>query len=325
MKVEKSQFLIFWHIFGSIMTFAFIVALPSLHVKAQERQDRGGYTIRRDVNLVVLPTTVLDKKGQFVDGLTAKDFVIFENKILQKLDIARREDVPVSLGLVIDNSGSMRDKREGVNAAALTFVETSNFEDETFVVNFSDEFILEGRGFTSSIIELKEALERVGGRGNTALYDAIIGSMDYLHKYGQRDKKVLLVVTDGIDHASTFTLQKTLAELQKSDVIVYTIGIFGPEDDRGEVRRARSALQEIAKATGGLALFPGNTRGEITDVCERVAHDIRDQYTLGYYSSMSASDTQFREVKITAKDLQGRTVTVRARPGYFPKPAPVQK
>ena len=136
--------------------------------------------IRVDVNLVVLHTTVLDDRGRFADGLKEENFRVLEDKVEQKLSVFKREDIPVSMGLVIDNSGSMRDKRPRVNAAAITLVEASNPQDEAFVVNFNDDFYLDlDKDFTNSVPELKEALERIDSRGSTALYDAIIGSLDH--------------------------------------------------------------------------------------------------------------------------------------------------
>src|SRR5207245_370079 len=188
--------------------------------------------IRVDVNLVVLHTTVIDDRGRFADGLKQENFRVLEDKVEQKLSLFKREDIPVSMGLVIDNSGSMRDKRPRVNQAALTLVEASNPQDEAFVVNFNDDFYLDlDKDFTSSVPELKEALERIDSRGSTALYDAIIGSLDHAKK-GKKDKKVLLVVTDGEDNASRNSLEKTVREIQKTDVVIYTIGLLGQENKR---------------------------------------------------------------------------------------------
>src|SRR5712692_10356186 len=182
---------------GAISTFAQIPVqtAPPPPPPGQETNNnsQSGSRIKVDVNLVVLHTTVLDDRGNFVEGLTQENFRAFEDKVEQKLSIFKREDVPVSMGLVIDNSGSMRDKRPRVNEAALTLVQNSNPQDEAFVVSFNDDFYLDlDKDFSSSIPELKEALERIDARGSTALYDAIIGSLDHVKK-GSRDKKVLLI------------------------------------------------------------------------------------------------------------------------------------
>jgi Ca-activated chloride channel family protein len=277
---------------------------------------QGESKIRVDVNLVVLHTTVLDDRGRFADGLKEENFRVLEDKAEQKLAVFKREDIPVSMGLVIDNSGSMRDKRPRVNAAALTLVEASNPQDEAFVVNFNDDFYLDlDKDFSSSIPELKEALERIDSRGSTALYDAVIGSLDHVKK-GAKDKKVLLVVTDGEDNTSHNSLEKTIKEVQKTDTVIYTIGLLS-EESKKNAKRARRALEEIAKASGGLAYFPENV-ADVKDICENVAHDIRNQYTLAYYPTNTKRDGTFRTVQVEVIPPRGRgKLVARTRNGYY--------
>jgi VWFA-related protein len=281
----------------------------------QEGTPQGG-RIHVDVNLVVLHTTVLDDRGKFVDGLTQENFRVFEDKVEQKLSIFKREDIPVSMGLVIDNSGSMRDKRPRVNEAALTLVQTSNPQDEAFVVNFNDDFYLDlDKDFSSSIPELKEALERIDSRGSTALYDALIGSLDHVKK-GKKEKKVLLVVTDGEDNTSRNSLEKTIKEIQKTDTVIYTIGLLGQENKRS-AKNAKKALTEIAQASGGIAFFPENV-DDVHAICEQVAHDIRHQYTLAYYPSNAAKDGTFRAVHVDVIPPRGHgKLVARTRNGYY--------
>src|SRR6202012_1059618 len=274
--------------------------------------------IRVDVNLVVLHTTVLDDRGRFVDGLKEENFRVLEDKAEQKLSVFKREDIPVSMGLVIDNSGSMRDKRPRVNAAAITLVEASNPQDEVFVVNFNDDFYLDlDKDFTNSVPELKEALERIDSRGSTALYDAVIGSLDH-EKKGHKDKKVLLLVTAGDDDASRKTFEYTIKVAEQSDAAIYAIGVFS-EDDRkhskGMVRHSKKILTELATATGGLAYFPDNLE-QVQAICAQVARDIRNQYELGYYPSNSAKDGTFRtvQIQVTAPKGHGK-LAVRTRAG----------
>jgi len=282
---------------------------------------KQGSSIKVDVNLVVLHTTVLDDRQRFADGLKQESFRVFEDKVEQKLSVFKREDVPVSMGLVIDNSGSMREKRPRVNEAALTLVQASNPRDEAFVVNFNDDFYLDlDKDFTSSIPELKEALERIDSRGSTALRDAIIGSLDHLKK-GSKDKKVLLVVTDGEDNASHNSLEKTLREIQKTDTVIYTIGLLGSEGKK-EAKRAKKVLQEIAAASGGVAYFPENVE-DVHSICEQVAHDIRNQYTLAYYPSNTNRDGSFRAVSVEVIPPRGRgKLMARTRNGYYAPSAP---
>ena len=196
---------------------------PSQPSAPQAPSESPDYSIRKDVNLVLLHVSVVNDRGQFVSGLKQNDFRVIEDKIDQKISVFSQEDVPVSMGLVIDNSGSMRDKRPQVNAAALTLVKASNPQDEAFVVNFNDDFYLDTiHDFTSDLNEMKDALDRIDARGSTALYDAVIGSLDHLKK-GAKDKRVLLVVTDGVDNASRRTLANAVQEAQRSDALIYAV------------------------------------------------------------------------------------------------------
>lgn len=292
---------------------------------AQAQRQQGEAKIVRNVDLVVLHTTVVDpRSGHVVTDLKRENFRIFEDKVEQQMSTFRREDVPVTVGLIIDNSGSMREKRERVNSAALTFVKTSNPQDEVFVVNFNDEYYLDlDKDFTNDLGELKDALERIDSRGSTAMYDAVIGSLDHLKK-GTKDKKVLLVVTDGIDNASRVGngdfkrgLQIAMLEAQKSQALIYMVGLFADERGR-EKRQARDALEKLAQATGGLAFFP-ETLAEVEPICTQIANDIRNQYTLTYYPTNTAKDGSFRRVEVQLDNLpRGRgKLQVRARTGYY--------
>src|SRR6267154_4538730 len=295
---------------------------PQNSQPAPPGQQQPGAVIKKDVNLVVLHTTVVDDRGRFVDGLKQENFRVLEDKSEQKLSVFKREDIPVSMGLVIDNSGSMRDKRPRVNEAALTLVQGSNPQDEAFVVNFNDDYYLDlDKDFTSSIPELKEALERIDSRGSTAFYDALIGSMDHAKK-GHKDKKVLLAVTDGEDNASRNTLEKTIREIQKSNVVVYTIGLFSDEDKKNR-KKATRALKEIADASGGIAYFPENVE-DVHNICEQVAKDIRNQYTLAYYPTNVRKDGTYRAVQVEVIPPRGRgKLAARTRNGYYAPIEPV--
>jgi Ca-activated chloride channel family protein len=279
-----------------------------------------GYAIQSAVNLVVLHASVLNERGQFVPGLKEESFRVLEDKAEQKISVFRQEDVPVSMGLVIDNSGSMREKRPQVNAAALALVKSSNPQDEAFVVNFNDDYYLDTvHDFTSDISEMKDALERIDARGSTALYDAVIGSLDHLKK-GAKDKKVLLVVTDGVDNASRRSLENAVQEAQRSDAVIYAVGLFSDDDlkhNRSEMKKARRALTDLSTATGGLAFFPEN----VTDteaICAQIARDIREQYTLAYYPTNAAQDGSFRSVQVDVSAQHGLgKLSVRTRTGYY--------
>jgi len=285
------------------------------------QQSPPGATLKKDVDLVVLHATVEDAKGQFVPDLKQDSFKVFEDKVEQRISVFAREDIPVSMGLVIDNSGSMREKRSQVNSAALTFVKTSNPQDEVFVVNFNDDYYLDlDRDFTSDPKELQEALERIDSRGSTALYDAVVGSLDHLKK-AHKDKKVLLVITDGDDDASRKSFEYTIKAAQQSNVLIYAVGVFSEYDqshDKRMVRKSKKVLTELAESTGGAAYFP-NTLDEVQPICTMIAHDIRNQYTLGYYPTNTDKNGTFRAVQVLVNAKGRGKLSVRTRTGYFAK------
>jgi Ca-activated chloride channel family protein len=276
------------------------------------------YTLKKRVDMVRLPVSIIDKKGNFVPGLQQDNFRVLENNNPQKIAAFTHEDVPISVGLVIDNSGSMRSKRARVNEAAMDFVKTSNPQDQTFVVNFNDEYYLDmDEDFTNDPKVLRAALERIDSRGGTALYDAVLGSMHHLRK-GTRQKKVLLVITDGEDHDSTHNLAYMVQKLEQSNVEIYAVGLFTKDDDsREEIRHGKKALEEMAQASGGEAFFP-KTLDDVNAVCLRIAQDIRDQYMIGYYPTNTSKDGTFRTVKVELVGVKHEgKLTVRARPGYY--------
>jgi VWFA-related protein len=293
-----------------------------------EKKNRE-YTISVDVNEVVVHATVFDKKGHIVNDLKQDDFRVFEDGAPQTLTHFSHADVPVTMGIVIDDSGSMRDKRQAVNAAALIFAKTSNPQDQVFVVNFNDVYYLDTPGdFATTIEDLKSALDKIDSRGGTALRDSVIASLDHL-KLGNRDKKVLLVITDGEDNASRYTLEELMSRAQKSNAVIYTIGLLGSDETSnlfkmrgGEAHRAAKVLKELAEATGGEAYFP-KSLDEVESTCRQIAHDIRNQYTLVYRPTNIKKDGTFRSIRVDAFLSDSKTkLLVRTRPGYFaPKTA----
>ncbi len=290
----------------------------------QPRKRGDQYKINVNVNLVVFHATVVDRKGRMVNNLTKNDFRVLEDGQPQHLAVFSHADIPVTMGIDIDDSGSMRDKRPSVNAAALTFVKTSNPQDQVFVVNFNDVYYLDTPGnFASNMGELKAALSKIDSRGGTALYDAVYASLDHL-ELGNRDKKVLLVITDGEDNASRYTFDELLRYAQKSNASIYCIGLLGEErpgglfklHGRGD-KRAAKILKELARATAGQAYFP-KSLDQVEPTCVQIAHDIRNQYTFGYYPTNTEKDGTFRSVQI---ELVGKYAhdhyQVRTRPGYY--------
>jgi VWFA-related protein len=268
---------------------------------------------------VVLPTTVVDKNGHLVTTLPREAFTVLENGVQQEIKQFKREDVPVSMGLIIDNSGSMRDKRAKVEAAALALVKASNPDDEVFIVNFNDEAFLDnphGKDFTSDVKEMEDALTRIDSRGGTAMRDAIRMSIDHVKEKSHKDKKVLVVVTDGNDNSSVVSLEDLVKAAQQSEVLIYSVGLL-TDEERREAKRAEKALEALAEATGGETFFPRDV-SEVERIATQVAHDIRNQYTIAYTPLNQAMDGSFRQIKVTVK-APGNP-TVRARSGYYATP-----
>jgi len=279
--------------------------------------DNGVFVFKKEVQEVVLHATVVDKKQHMIMDLGREAFTVFEDGKPQVITSFRREDIPVAMGIVIDNSGSMREKRDKVNKAALNLVRSSNPDDQVFVVNFNDEYYLD-QDFTNSIPKLKNALEKVEARGGTALYDAVVASADEL-KLSKLQKKVLFVVTDGEDNASRETLEEAVKRLQEENgPTVYAIGILGGEREK----RARRALETISDSTGGLAFFP-KTLDQVDEISRTVAHDIRSQYTIGYKPTTPKSIGGYRTIHVDARAKGYSKLTVRTRSGYYANSAPV--
>jgi VWFA-related protein len=273
---------------------------------------------RADTRIVVCHTTVIDKTGHLVTTLPKSAFTVYENKVKQEIRKFQREDVPVALGLVIDNSGSMRNKLEKVKAAAMALVKDSNRDDEVFVVNFNDTAYLDNpkdKNFTNDLGELETALGRIDARGGTAMRDAIEMSIQHLKK-AHRDKKVLVVITDGNDNSSLLSLERIMKSAHQSGVLIYGVGLLAEEEHR-EASRARRALNDLAEATGGKTFFPQGVE-EVDAIAHLVAHDIRSQYIIEYSPSNAAMDNTFRAIRITAK-APGNP-TVRTRSGYYATP-----
>jgi Ca-activated chloride channel homolog len=276
-------------------------------------ENNGVYVFKKEVEEVVLHATVVDDKQRLVTNLDKAAFTVFEDGTQQKITSFRHEDIPVAMGIVIDNSGSMRDKRPAVNQAALNLVRSSNPQDEVFIVNFNDEYYLDA-DFTGDIAKLQEGLNQIDARGGTALYDAVVASADHLKKNGKLDKKVLLVVTDGEDNASRESLEQAVRRLQVDNgPTVYTIGLLSEE---GHARRAKRALQEMAEDTGGVSFFP-KSLSEVDAITRTVAHDIRNQYTIGYRPSRPQSQGGYRQIKVEARARGYGKLQVRTRSGYY--------
>jgi VWFA-related protein len=267
------------------------------------------------VEEVALNVTVLDG-SKLVQDLKRDDFQVLEDGIKQKLISYQHSDVPVSIALVVDNSGSMAKKRPAVNKSALDLIQASNPKDEAFVVNFSDEAFID-QEFTADVSKLREGLSHIESRGGTALYDAVVASADKLAADAKRPKQVLILITDGEDNASTLNLEQTIRRVQQlSGPVIYSVGLlFGDEMSHAEVRHARRALEMLSTETGGIAFFPKSLE-QVDQIAAEVARDIRSQYMLGYHSTKPTTDPGFRHVQVTIPSHS--KYSARTRTGYYP-------
>jgi VWFA-related protein len=285
-------------------------AAPAQGTPAQEDDSGGGFVFKKEIEEVVLHATVVDNQNHLITGLTRDKFEVFEDGKRQDLTSFHKERVPVALGILIDNSGSMLPKRAKVNEAALQLVDASQQEDRVFVVNFGDDAFLD-QDYTQDISKLRAALERVETKGSTALYDAIIAAVDHLNQTSPLQKKVLLVVTDGRDNASRATFQDVLHELQsKNGPVLYTIALEQNERD-GD----RQSLVTLCEQTGGTAFFPSSL-DEVQSIASAIAQDIRSQYVIGYRSSNPHTTGVYHTIRVQA--LGGTApLRVATRAGYY--------
>jgi Ca-activated chloride channel family protein len=283
-------------------------------VPAGRDRDPESFRIKVDVPLVVLHATVTDREGALVCDLDERDFHVYEDRIPQDIRLFLNEDVPVTVGVVVDHSTTMLSKLAEVTAASRTFVQSSNREDEMFVVNFNERVSLglpSTVRFTNSTAELENAIAHAPAKGETALYDAIAIGLQELQA-GSRDKKVLIVVSDGGDNASVHDLSQVMQLAGRSSAVIYTIGIFDDEDPD----RNPGVLKHLARATGGEAFFP-TQMSEVVTICGRIARDIRHQYTIGYAPSNPARDGAYRAIRVLAGPNRHDKLTVRTRAGYI--------
>jgi VWFA-related protein len=279
----------------------------------QSSQDNG-FTVKVSVDQVVVHATVRDGRGTPVSGLTKSDFQVYEDGVLQEIKYFSHDDIPVEVGLIVDRSGSMRPKRPEVIAAAMTFARSSNPQDQMFVVNFNENVTFglpESVPFTDQVTQLETALSGVSANGETALYDAVAAGFEHLKK-GNRDKKVLIVISDGADNASKHNKAQILAMAGQSDAIIYTIGLF----EEGDPDQHFDVLKQLARSAGGEAFLPHSPK-DVSPICERIAHDIRSQYTLVYIPGNRKQDGTYRAIQVKAGAPGRGPVSVRTRAGYY--------
>lgn len=283
-----------------------------------QKDQSGTYTLHADVDEVLLNCSVIDDKSQTVTDLNQNNFRVWEDGVLQTVNSAVHQDLAVSMGILVDDSGSMRDKRAAVNIAAFKLLQASNPRDTAFVVNFSDRAFLD-QGFTSDLVALKRSLSRSDSRGTTAMYDAVAASADELVKHAKERKQALLIITDGADNASHLTLAQAIRRVQNlGGPVVYTIGLLF-DADKEEADRARVALDTLSEETGGIAYFP-KSLDDLDRIAEEVAFDIRHQYVVDYRSTKPATLGGYRTVRVEAVAPGRKKLVVRTKKGYFAQP-----
>jgi len=289
---------------------AALVALVMTTATAVLAQEGG--TFRAATRLVLLQATVIDGHGVPVTNLDRDAFTVFENRKRQPIEVFRREDVPVSIGLLIDNSGSMRTLRAKVEAAALAFARASNPMDELCVVNFADKVDLD-IPFTSDLTVLERRIARVDSIGGTALWDAINTAQSYVGDHATRPRTVLLVITDGNDNASVARLRQVVRQAQRREIVVDAVGLFG--SNVSTAARGRHELERLTQETGGSAFFPDDV-DQINAVMLELARQIRNQYVIAYSPLNQTMDGSYRTIQLTAHRGHDQ-FTVRTRRGYL--------
>jgi Ca-activated chloride channel family protein len=269
--------------------------------------------------LVVLPVTVTDKKHRLVTDLSGDHFVVYDNDRRQTITLFTNQDTPVTIGLVIDNSASMRPKLAEVGAATMAFARLSNPQDEIFTVAFNDTVrdAVPGRPlFASNFAELAAAVHSLVPQGRTALYDSLLFGLDHLAG-GTRPRKVLVLISDGGDNASRATLNEVLIRARRSNAAIYTIGLF----DNDNLDRNPGVLKSLARTTGGERFLP-EAAGPLFQACERIAREIRSGYTIGYVPP--DRDGSYHRVRVQIEPADPRRLTLRTRPGYFAAGSPTR-
>jgi len=290
---------------GLFSLAAILFAQQAVRPPAQPQEPA---TFTAETNLVVLHASVVDKNAKLITNIPKTAFKVYEDGIEQPIKEFLREDVPVSMGIIIDNSGSMRDKRAKVAAASLALVKASNPQDEVFLVNFNDVAYLD-QDFTNDVKKLEEALDHLDARGGTAMRDAISMSIDHAKEKGKHDKKVLVVVTDGNDNTSDITLEQLVRKARQSEVLIYAIGLLSEEEPR-DARAAKKALKLLTENSGGIDYYPKDT-SEVERITPQIAHDIRSQYMISYIPTNLAFDNTYRKISVTVKGFGNPTVRTR--------------
>jgi Ca-activated chloride channel family protein len=308
-----------------IVAVLLLIALPAVMIaragrgrSAQENSadKKQNQTLKVDVDLVLVNATVTDQLNRYVSGLESKHFQIWEDKIEQKVSYFNAEDVPISIGIIFDVSGSMKDKIGTAREAAATFLKTGNPDDEYFLVTFANrpEVVAD---FTTDVTKLQSKLLVTPAKGMTAMYDSVYVGLEKL-KEGTNPKKALLLITDGEDNRSRYTFQNVKDFVKEQDVQIYGIGIVDEWNSQLSAgHTGRAMIEELADLTGGRAFFPDSVY-ELEDICTKIAVELKNQYVLGFHSTNGAKDGKWRKLRVKVNPPKGiEHLNVRAKSGYY--------
>ena len=281
-----------------------------------EKPEKQSPTLKIDVDLVLVNATVTDSLNRYVSGLEQNHFQIWEDKVEQKVEYFNAEDVPISVGVIFDVSGSMKDKIATARDAAATFLKTGNPEDEYFLELFANRPEL-ASDFTTDVTKLQSKLIMTPAKGMTAMYDSVYLGLEKL-KEANNPKKALLLITDGEDNRSRYTFQNVKEFVKEQDVQIYGIGIVDEWNSQLSAgRTGRAMVEELADLTGGRALFPDSVY-ELEDICTKIAVELKNQYVIGYHSTNGAKDGKWRKIRLKVNPPKGiQRLNVRAKQGYY--------
>jgi Ca-activated chloride channel family protein len=283
---------------------------------ASSAQDAPQRSLKVDVDLVLVNATVTDTRNRYVTGLEKEHFQVWEDKFEQEIAYFSAEDVPLSVGIIFDISGSMKDKLSVARDAAVTFLKMGTPEDESFLIEFAERPQV-AVDFTTDISDLQNHLIFSPAKGMTALYDAVYLGLEKL-KEGTNPKKALLLITDGEDNRSRYTFSNVKEFVKEQDVQIYSIGIVSEFNSQlGSGRTGRALVEELSELTGGRAFFPDSVY-ELEDICQKIGIELKNQYVIGYHSTNEATDGKWRKLRVKVNPPRGvSALNVRAKSGYY--------
>src|SRR5215468_6427051 len=300
----------------SLLIPVLLASVCAAVIRAQEPPSAAKtQTLKVDVDLVLVNAIVSDAQGRMVTGLSREQFQLWEDKVEQKVEYFSAEDIPLSIGLIFDATGSMSDKISTARDAATTFLKTGNPEDDYFLVTFSQRAQLV-QGFTADISRLQNRLLFTPAKGLTPLFDAVYLGLDQM-KSASNKRRALLLITDGEDNHSRYSFTNIKEFAKERDVQIFAIGIVNPSGELSMGKTGRAIIEDLVEITGGRAFFPDSV-DELQDICEKIAVELKNQYVLGYHSTNTAKDGKWRKIRLKVNTPKGvSNLSVRGKSGYY--------